>query len=173
MNEVPISDEISVVYDASDFRALYRACRRCKRTALLVLIGVPLFFGFLSYADGVHGVALIYYTLPYVLIALLILAGIYFIGPWNLVRMRTRNGWGEPMLVRFTDQGVSTHHPSQDSLFFWAKIQDVIMRGQRLFLFTSPGCAIILPRHSFADEAQFTRWHDEALRLWNLAKGGA
>jgi len=59
MAEVPSSDEIKVVYGSADFRALYRACRSCKRNAILLLLVVPAVFGALSYGDGVRGVRFI------------------------------------------------------------------------------------------------------------------
>jgi hypothetical protein len=163
-------EEISVVYDGSDFRALYRACRRCKRNAILLLVGVPAFFSILSYTDGVRGLSLVFYALPYLLIALVAVLGFYFLSPWCSVRARRKNGWDEPMKVGFTDQGISIRHPTQDSLFYWSKIRDVVVRGPRLFLFTTPSCAIILPRRCFSSDHQFTSLVERAEQLWQTAK---
>jgi hypothetical protein len=74
------------------------------------------------------------------------------------------------MAVRLTSQGVATRHPNQESLFYWSKIRDVVVRGSRLFLFTTPACAIILPRRSFESEAQFADWVKRAEALWTAAK---
>jgi len=161
---------VQVVYDGSDFRALYRACRRCKRNALILLVGLPVFFGLLSYKDGARGIDLIVAAIPYFLIAGGVILGIYVIGPWNAIRVRRKYGWGEPMSVSLTDQGVSTQHPNQTSLFYWSKIRDVVVRQHRLFFFTTPACAIILPRRCFASDEQFSRWAEYSERLWREAR---
>jgi hypothetical protein len=166
-------DEICVTYDASDFRALYRACRRCKRGALFLLILTPLFFGSLDYFGGNNEVPLIYDVLPYLLIVLAILALSYFLLPWNAVRVRRQNGWAEPMAIRLADDGIVTRHPNQDTFFYWAKIRQIIVRGNRLFLFTSPACAVILPRRSFVSDEQFADWTERAQRLWNNCRSEA
>jgi hypothetical protein len=163
-------DDIRVAYDADDFRALYRACRTCRRNAILLVIVVPMIFAGLSYSDGVRGVDLVYDALPYFLIAVATILGFYFVGPWNAVRVRRKNGWAEPMAVQLTERGVATRHPSQDSLFFWSKIRDVVVRGPRLFLFTSAACAIILPRRAFGSDAQFAEWAKRAEALWRSAR---
>jgi hypothetical protein len=170
MADVQSSDEIKVVYDSADFRALYRACRTCKRNAVVLLVLVPAFFTALSFIGGAWGPDLVYYALPYVLIALGIVGGIYFVTPWNTMRIRRRNGWDEPMTVQLADEGISIQHPSQSSIFYWRKLRDVVVRGQRLFLFTTASCAIILPRRSFASDEQFANWAERAEERWRTTK---
>jgi hypothetical protein len=115
-------------------------------------------------------VNLVFHALPYVLIAALTLFAFYAFTPWNAVRLRRKNGWDEPMTVQLTDQGIVTKHSSQDSLFHWSKIRDVVVRGPRLFLFTTAACAIILPRRAFKDEGQFAAWAKQGEHLWREAK---
>ena len=165
------SEKISVVYDSSDFRALYRACRGCKRNAAILVLALPAVFTILSYRDGVRGVTLVYYAIPYLMIGLIALLAFYLFAPWYVVRARRKNDWGEPMLVTLTNEGVSTEHPSQDSLFYWSRIRDVAVHGQRLFLFTTADCAIILPRRIFANDEQFSSWAARAETLWKSARG--
>jgi|SRR6185369_16534301 hypothetical protein len=171
MAEVPSSDEIKVVYGSADFRALYRACRSCKRNAILLLLVVPAVFGALSYGDGVRGVGLVYYALPYLLIAAITVLTFYLFSPWYTVRLRRKNGWNEPMIVQLAKEGISIRHPSQSSIFYWQRLRDVVVRGQRLFLFTTASCAIILPRRSFASDEQFANWAEHAQECWRTAKG--
>ena len=163
-------DEIQVSYDSGDLRALYRACHRCRRNGLLLLVVMPVFFEVLSFKDGVRGFDLLIYAIPYFMIALVALLTFYFASPWYSVFLRRRNGWDKPMTVQLTDEGISTHHPNQESLFYWSKIRDVVVRGPRLFLFTTPLCAIILPRRSFESDDQFGAWAERAKGLWNSAK---
>ena len=117
MADMPSSDEISVVYDSADFRSLYRACRSCKRNALLLLLAVPAVFGALSYSDGVRGVGLVYDAFPYLLIAAITVLTFYLFSPWYTVRLRRKNGWNEPMIVQLAEEGISivAMHPSPAS----------------------------------------------------------
>jgi hypothetical protein len=163
MSQVP---EASVVYDTGDFCALYRACRRCKRNALLLLVLFPIIFGVLSYRDGYRGIELFFQALPYLLLALSVVFGIYFVGPWYAVRTRRKYGWAEPMCVRLTDQGISTHHPNQQSLFYWSKIREVAVHGVHIFLFTTPSCAIIIPQRAFNSSADFDAFAAAAQERW-------
>ena len=162
-------EEVSVVYDATDLRAIYRACKQCQRN-LKWLALIPLFFGGFAYLDGTRGAALFYQILPYLLIAAAIAAGIYFFGPILQLRARRKNGWAQPMFVRLGMNGLSTRHPSQDSLFHWAAIHDVVVKGGRLFLFTTPACAIILPRRSFESDARYNAWIGRARQFWESAR---
>src|SRR4029079_269160 len=97
----------------------------------------------------------------------------YFLLPLNAVRLRKRSGWTEPMAVLLANEGIATHHPNQKSLFYWSKIQKVLVSGNRLFLFTTPNCAIILPRHCFSDDAQFENWSERAAERWRAARTDA
>ena len=162
-------DKVEVVYNAADLRALYRACRRCKAIALVVLIGLPVVFGLFSYHDGARGSDLVFVALPYIIIGLVGVLTVYVLGPWRAVRVRRKYGWGEPMSVSFTNDGVSTKHPNQASVFYWSKFRNVAIRGSRIFLFTTPACAIILPRRCFVDDEQFSTWAERARRLWQEA----
>ena len=170
MTEVS-SEEIAVTYRSSDFRALYRACRVCRRNALLLIASLPAVFVALSYGAGERGTALIYVATPFLFIASSVVLSIYVVTPWLTVRARRKNGWDEPMNVRLTHDGVSVRHPSQDSLFYWTKIRDVVVRGDRLFLFTTSSCAIILPLHSFASDEHFADWAATAQQYWQAARG--
>ena len=167
------SEKISVVYDSSDFRALYRVCRDCKRNAVIMVLALPAVFTILSYRDGVRGLTLIYYAIPYLVIGLIALLIFYFLAPWYVVRARRKNDWGEAMLVSLTDEGVATEHPTQGSLFYWSRIRDVAVDGQRLFIFTTANNAIILPRRSFAGDEQFSNWAAWSQRLWRSARDTA
>jgi hypothetical protein len=167
--EANSNDEVRVVYTAADLRSLYAACRRCKRNAVVAVIGVPAFFVLLSFKDGARGTDLVFAAIPYFLLIPAVMFATYFLLPFNTTRLRRKNGWEQPMVVRLTDQGISTHHPNQESLFYWSKIQDVVVRGGRLYLFTTPSCAIILPRRCFSDEAAFGKWAERARKLWREA----
>ena len=173
MNSKEISDEIEVIYNEGDFRALYRATRRHKTTAILLLVVIPGFFAIVSFLDGVRGVGLFYHALPYIFIVLIVLVFFYYYLPWASVRARRKTGWGEAMRLRLTDEGVAVQHATQDSLFFWTKIVDVVVHKSRLFVFTSPGCAIILPRRFFSDDDHFFSWAKRAKQLWQSAKAGS
>jgi hypothetical protein len=70
------------------------------------------------------------------------------------------------MSVRLTDQGISTRHPNQESLFYWSKIREVAVRGSRVFLFTTPRCAIIIPRRRFETEDDFHAFSSAAREHW-------
>ena len=170
-NQMDESEEVNVIYNQGDFRALYRACRRCKRNAALMMLLLPILFIVLSYIGGQRSAELLFYdTVPSVIIAVISILAFYFFWPWYAVRVRRKNGWGEPIAVRFTDEGISTRHPNQESVFYWSKIRDVVVRGQRIFLFTTPSCAIILPRKCFLTEQQFVDWANRAKALWASAK---
>ena len=52
-------------------------------------------------------------------------------------------------------------------------VSKVLVSGNRLFLFTTPNCAIILPRHCFSDDAQFENWSERAAERWRAARTDA
>jgi hypothetical protein len=162
------TDELSVVYRAADLRSLYGACRKCRRAFVWILL-IPMLVGLSSYLDGYRGAPLAYQLLPYLLIGLTGVAALYFLVPLWQIRLRRKNGWGEPMSVRLGQDGLVMRHPSQDSVFHWSAIRDVVTKGNRLFLFTTPACAIILPRRVFASDEQFAQWSDRARSYWKAA----
>ncbi len=169
MTEEAAQQDVSVLYDVSDLRALYRSCKRCRRSLLWVAM-IPIVFSTLNYTDGARGVELVYGGLPYALIGVAIVLFIYFLSPVLQVRSRRKNGWGVPMTVQLNADGMATKHPSQDSQFHWAEIKDVVTKNERLFLFTSPGCAIILPRRVFSSDHHFSDWVGKARDYWGKAK---
>ena len=164
------ADEVSVVYDAADIRSLYGACRRCRRN-LILLSFAPLAFLLLDVLDGKRGVALIPSAVSYFIIGVVIAIAFYVVVPRVQIWSRSRSAWSSPLAVSLTDEGIVTRHANQDSRFHWAAIKDVVERGGRLFLFTTPSCAIILPRRVFDSDAQFQRWSDEARSYWRAAAG--
>jgi len=83
--------EVKVVYDAADFRALYRACGNCKRNALIGLVAVPALFTLLAIGNGMRGIDLLFEAIPYVLIMITVYTAAYFLLPLNAVRLRKRS----------------------------------------------------------------------------------
>ncbi len=74
------------------------------------------------------------------------------------------------MMIHLAEDGIDTRHPTQDAQFHWSAIKDVVIRKGRLFLFTTPACAIILPRRCFESEAQFNDWAERAQRYFEAAR---
>jgi hypothetical protein len=131
---------------------------------------IPLAGAVLGFLDGYRGAELALQTLPYVLILLGIGVGLYLLSPALQVRARAKNGWGEAMRIRLNESGVHVLHPTQTTLFHWEAIKDVIVRRDRLFLFTTPACAIVLPRRVFDSDVQFEEWSERAERYRQTAK---
>jgi len=168
MDEVGDS-EIAVAYDSWDLRALYLACRKCRRNLVFVAL-IPMLFWIGELVDGARGLDLIYLAIPYLLGSVAVLLILYFLLPALQIRARRKNGWDAPMVVQLNERGVATRHPSQDSQFHWVAIRDVVVRKKWLFLFTSAACAIILPRRCFKDDDQFSDWAKRADLYWRQAK---
>ena len=125
----------------------------------------------LCYVGGDRGVDLAYSAVPFILIIFMVQLACYFLGPLMTMRTRRKTGWQMPMSIQLTTEGVSVSHPSQSLVAYWPAIQDVVVKRKRLFLFTTPACAIIVPRRAFASDEQFDRWVGEAEALWAAARG--
>lgn len=166
MAQVNETGSVAVVYTAADLRAVYRVGSLRQWTWLLLIPLAGLLFGLL---DGYRGMDLAYEVLPYLLILFVAPVAVYFISPALNVRARAKNGWAEPMSVSFNESGVDIAHPAQTSVFPWKAIKKVVVRGGRLFLFTSPACAIVLPRRVFDSDHQFSEWAKSAQHYWRRA----
>lgn len=162
------ADEVSVVYDGSDLRSLYAVCSRCRRMLAIVLL-TPVFVGVSLGLSSPLDTSFAFQLIPYLLIGLAAAGTMYLIVPVLQVRRRQKNGWGQPIHFRLAQDGVRTRHPSQDSHFHWAGIRTVVARNDRLFIFTSPACALILPRRCFLDQHQFADWAERAHGYWKAA----
>ncbi len=169
IGDEPKGRYFSVVYDASDLRALYRSCKSCRRSWLWIAALFVVLFAFEALEQQLGG-SLILLALAYVLLGVAVLLSIYFLLPLLQLRSRRKNGWDVPMDVRLDVDGVAALHPSQDLLVRWAAIKDIVTNNGRLLLFTSPGCAIILPRRVFSSERHFNDWSDRARAYWQAAK---
>jgi len=137
--------------------------------SLLVLVvffevGLPILTG-----DGVAEAftkANFYVAIPMMLIVLAI-AGI---APIIQLRARKKQGWDIPMLVRLSDDGISVDHPKGGQRMIWNALRKVRATRDRLFLFTTPACAFIIPKRCFESEAEFQRWIAYSEQRWTEAK---
>jgi hypothetical protein len=131
---------------------------------------IPLVFTLLDFTNGDRGTELISGMMRYFLMGIIALIILYFAMPILQLSGRRKIYGDFPLTVQLTDDGVSTRHPAQDALFFWTAIKDVALTRDRLFLFTTPNCAIILPSRIFSSDAQFKAWGDFARMEWTRAK---
>ncbi len=146
-----------VEYSAADLRALTRRCARCLRN-LAFLALLPMAVSALSiWLDG-QSDDLIGTLLGSGVLGLVMALAVYWLSPIYLQRARRRNGWDSPIEIRLEEACVASRHPAQNAEYFWSAIKDVAVANGRLFIFTSPGCAIILPRRAFASDEQFDSW---------------
>ena len=161
-------DEVSIVYDAADLRSLYAACARCRRN-LFVISMIPTIFFLFDVISGDRGEALVSDLIAYSAAAVFIAFVLYFVSPSVTAWRRARNGWGRPMFVSLTPNGLAMRHPAQDSSYHWSAIKKVMTSRTRIFIFTTPVCAIILPRRVFSSDQQFEAWSQQAERYWRTA----
>jgi len=163
---------VAVRYDLKDLYAiswqswrLYLKLLGWLVGAFLILeVGLPLFDG-ARLTDALAEID--YYTLvPMALIIVVIVALV----PIVQLRARKKQGWDVPMLVKLDDEGVSVDHPMGNQRTFWKALPKVRATQDRLFLFTAPSCAYILPKRCFANQAEFQRWIEFSERCWSAAK---
>ena len=132
---------------------------------LVVLeLGLPVLAGepFVNALAGVD-----FYLL--VLCALIVIA-VPAISPIFQLRARKKQGWDLPMLVELDGEGVSINHPMGNQRTFWKALPKIRATRDRLFLFTAPSCAYILPRRCFPTEVEYQRCVDFSNRHWSEAK---
>src|SRR5436190_4950483 len=79
------------------------------------------------------------------------------------IRMR-RQGLLGPNRTSFSDEGVKVESTKAQSLVFWPAFNRIAVTKARLFMFTTPASAIILPKRAFQGEAEFEEWVDQAQR---------
>ena len=161
--------EISIVYDARDMRSLYGACRKCRRILILVA-SVPLLIGMLNYLKSPQPTDFWIEVLVSIFLGAGLAGAVYFFSPALQIWQRRKSGWDQPMMVHLTKDGIATRHPTQDAQFHWSAIKEVVTKKRRLFLFTTPACAIILPRRCFESDAQFNDWAERAHRYFHAAQ---
>ncbi|MEO6359926.1 MAG: YcxB family protein [Sphingomicrobium sp.] len=161
--------EIGVAYDASDLRSLYGVCPRCRRVLIIIALA-PALFGVSSFFDGFRGLDLFFQFVPYILMSVAITLATYFLSPLVQLRARRKNGWDDPIFVRLTEHAITTRHPSQNAQFPWSAIKKVVTTPDRLYFFTTPACAIILPRRCFVEDEQFNDWAARARKYWETGK---
>ena len=161
--------EVAVLYDSKDMRSLYGACRKCRRI-LVFVAAVPLVIGLFNYSDSPNLADFVIKMLGSLVLGAALAGATYFFSPALQHWQRRKSGWDRPMMVHFTDAGIATRHPTQDSQFHWSAIKDVVNRKGRLFLFTTPNCAIILPRRFFDSDAQFDDWAERAKRYFEAGQ---
>ncbi|WP_152569409.1 MULTISPECIES: YcxB family protein [Sphingomonas] len=168
MSEGERSEEVQVVYSAADLRAITLACRRCRWIMVLSMLAPPAVVFYLSWNDLPRD---LWPILVGSLLAIgIVLAAFLIISPTQMVRRRRAAGWGSPMEISFSPLSVNVRHPSQDSQNHWSAIMKVREKGGRLFLFTTPNNAIILPRRAFASDEQFSEWCRRAAAYQQAAR---
>jgi hypothetical protein len=129
-------------------------------------IGLPLIAGE-RFIDALAEVDF-YLLVPFALIVIAIPA----ISPLFQLRARRKQGWDVPMIVTLDNEGVSVDHPLGSQRTFWKAFPKIRSTHVRLFLFTAPSCAYILPKRCFSSEAEFQRWIEFSRRCWSEAKEG-
>ncbi len=88
---------------------------------------------------------------PFMMVGALIfgalLCGVFlFLVPPPQVRAQRKAGFVAPYRISLGNDGVRVEHPRQDNLFRWGGLHHVSKTEDRLFLYTTPGCALILPK---------------------------
>jgi hypothetical protein len=169
MSMLDSPDPVHVRYEASDYRALTINCPKCRANLLLLfllpaaaVLIVEIELNAAASIDwGVVGSALI--------VGAMIASFFFIVTPLFQVRAQRKAGFVEPIEYALEEEGVWARHPRQDSLFRWTGMHSVRATSRRLFLFTQPSCAIILPRRCFSSDEQFDRWSAEAKRRFNAA----
>ena len=161
---------IDVKHNSSDFRSLAWNCQAC-RWRLLFFLFLPLIVILideyaLTDAGEVNGSMLI----GALALGSLLSAIFLLVIPSLQVRAQHKAGFVEPYRISLRGDGVSAEHPRQDNLYRWSGLHDVSATEDRLFLYTAPGCAVIIPKRSFESEAAFDQWCDEAQRRWTASK---
>lgn len=163
---------VSVRYDLKDLYAIsWQGWRRWSLLLVWVLVafliigvGFPLIEGMRFY-DVLSEID--YFILvPLALIVIIIVAAAPAIQFWK----RKKRGWDVSMLVKLDDEGISADFPMGSQLTFWKALQKIRATQDRLFLFTTPSHAYILPKRCFANEAEFQRWIEYSKRRWDAAK---
>ncbi|MEQ7874609.1 YcxB family protein [Sphingomonas sp. ASV193] len=158
--------EICVVYDSADFRSLYSVSPQARRNLLKVPLWIFLVGIFFSFGDGNLGLNLLLGAWPFAIGGLLAVVSIYWLIPFRQVQLRRKSGWDSPLCVSLFPDGVHTRHRNQDTQFHWSAIERVVSRAGRIYIFTTPVCALILPRRFFDNDAAFSEFAALASLYW-------
>lgn len=157
---------VDVVYDASDFRSLYSACARCRRTLMVIALAPAFVIAGFDIATGASLLAEVPVVVGFLGAGLILAAAIYFLSPPWQVGRRKRTGWSVPMRFALTEDAVTMIHPKQSSQWPWTAIVRVVLTADRLFLFISESCAIIVPKRAFGFDSDFSAFADSAEEHW-------
>jgi len=158
---------LEVAYNLADmFGVQFHSLARFVRMFFIVeLLWVALIVG----VDLVDGVPLSWSIahLPWKLLgwgALLIVAFWFGLCPFLAYMRVKRGGVGGPNTFALTDQGVRLQTPRSESVVYWNAIRRMVRGRERLYLFFSSPGAIVIPRRSFASDAEFSSWIEELER---------
>ena len=158
---------IEVVYNLADmFGVQFHSLPRFVRMFVIVeLVWVALIVG----ADLVGGVPFSWSIshLPWKLLgwgAVLIVAFWFGLCPFLAYMRIKRAGIDGPNTFALTDKGVRLQTARSESVIYWNAIRRTARDQQRFYLFFSNPGALIVPRRSFASDADFANWIDELER---------
>jgi len=92
----------------------------------------------------------------------LLIVGFWFGLSPVLAYLRVRRaGAGGPNTFALTDNGIRLQTANSESVVYWNAVRRTSHNRQRLYLFFSSAGALVVPRRSFASDAQFLSWIDE------------
>jgi hypothetical protein len=161
---------IEVKYTSSDFRALAWHCPACRKRLLFFLFLPLLVILFREFVVSDYGGIDAFTVIGALVLGTLLSAVFLVVVPPLQVRAQRKAGFVEPYRISLLEAGIHAEHPRQDNLFRWSGLHDVAATDERVFLYTTPGCAVIVPKRSFESKSAFEQWCEEAGRRWSEAK---
>jgi len=166
-------ESIAMNYRLSDMFAVnFRAWRSYLRALVIVelifvaVILVPLLLDGRSFRDVVR-FADWWFPLLMSLVMLVLWFGLCpFISYWRTKRL----GALGPNRFWFEEKGIKVQTPRIDSLVYWSALKRISVSKERLFLFVTPGAALIIPRRAVPSDHEFEAWAKRAKSMWSAAK---
>jgi hypothetical protein len=150
-----MSVEVAVVYDDDDVRDFVKIYLRNVRW------GYPGLLGALGLArlqeSGARGFfdADMFAKLPYALVSFMLAAIVFeLVLPWYY-RRHFRKTWllyGEPVLIRLTEEGVCTRSPLGESKLYWNAFRYFRETKQTFLLYIGRVSAVVIPKRCMTPE---------------------
>ncbi len=75
-----------------------------------------------------------------------------------------------PIRFELSGEGIRIEARDGKSILYWSAVRRVKATKNRLFLFTGPALAYILPRRAFSEDTDFAQAVEQARHNWQLAR---